>query len=292
MSHQIAYTAPNFNPNSSDALLRTFGAWLNTQLAAAGWVQTADTGQANWTTIVRAVSGAVHGYEIWRMNDALQATMPVYMRVEHVQNSYCAFRLIFSLGTSAGTDGAGNLTGLLHYVPSPTAVFANSATSATGINWFACGDTGRFWVLFGLSGAGYSQYTPLGFFIERTKDAAGADTADGIVVTTVGLATNWTSYVLSRTSRFSHDKVHALIPTVGAGVAGPDTLVYPVFPVLNGIFNWPLRGFLITFDTLVSEGVQYTFSYYGASRTYIATVNIHTATPAGTIAQAVLLQWE
>jgi hypothetical protein len=279
---------------SSDANFRLYGKWLSDQLLACGWVQTADTGQINWATVVRAAANVLSGYEVFRMADTLQATTPVYLRIEHYGNasSYPQIRLLVSLGPDAGTDGAGNLTGQIHYLPGATTYLANASSVTASNNWYAAGDTGRFWILFAVSGAGYATNSPLGFFIERTKDSAGADTAEGVVVTTQNGTSTWYQYVLVPTGRLDQTKLNAFTPAAGVGVAGADSLVYPVFPILNGLASWPIRGLVVTFDTIVAEGSTYTFSFYGATRTYLALANLHTITPGGSSNQAVLVQWE
>src|ERR1035437_4296358 len=105
------------NGTASDANFRSFCQSVNAAMVAAGWVQTADTGQVNNSTVTNpAASGywspgywAGGAYEIWRMNDALQSTYPVFLKIEYynaVANNTHALQIQMSL---AATDGAGNL---------------------------------------------------------------------------------------------------------------------------------------------------------------------------------------
>lgn len=48
MAKVTASLAPD---NSSAAGFRAWWSWISAQLAAFGWVQSADTGQINWTTV-------------------------------------------------------------------------------------------------------------------------------------------------------------------------------------------------------------------------------------------------
>jgi hypothetical protein len=68
---------------SDDATFRVWGSGLAAQIAAMGLVQTSDTGQINWATVTRPAIGALAGYEMWRFNDALQATKPVFIRLDY-----------------------------------------------------------------------------------------------------------------------------------------------------------------------------------------------------------------
>ena len=73
-------TATTFAPTLAD----TTANWLlsvkavSDQLKAFGWVQTADTGQINWTTVTKPTAAtAVAGVEVFHPADAI--TMSIYM---------------------------------------------------------------------------------------------------------------------------------------------------------------------------------------------------------------------
>lgn len=96
-----------------DAELRSWGSAVSAQLAACGLVQTADTGQINWATVTKPAAGATPaGYEIWRFNDALQATKPVFIKVEYGTGGAATFCAMW-LTVGTGTNGAGTLSGQL-----------------------------------------------------------------------------------------------------------------------------------------------------------------------------------
>lgn len=96
--------------HDSDATFREWGLELQTKFLAAGLVQTADTGQINWVTVVRPGTNAEGGYEVYRMNDALQGTAPVFLRIGYGTGSGTTTpRIQVTLGT--GSDGAGAITG-------------------------------------------------------------------------------------------------------------------------------------------------------------------------------------
>jgi hypothetical protein len=79
-------------------------------LATVGLIQTADTGQIDWTTVTMGGSG-VDGYEIWRFNDALQASAPVFMKIGYGNANLTTVPGVY-LQVGTGSDGSGNLTGL------------------------------------------------------------------------------------------------------------------------------------------------------------------------------------
>jgi hypothetical protein len=73
-------TTNNYLTNvATNTGLRNLGTAVSNAFANAGWVQASDTGQINWGTVV-GNSSVTFGYEIWRMNDALANTTPIYVK--------------------------------------------------------------------------------------------------------------------------------------------------------------------------------------------------------------------
>ena len=67
---------------STDARFRAFIQFVDGALAGGGWVHTADTGQLDPTTATHpAASNTVVGYRMYRMDDTLQATKPVFLKL-------------------------------------------------------------------------------------------------------------------------------------------------------------------------------------------------------------------
>lgn len=167
---------PSFLNNDAD--FRAWGSGIAAALAAVGLVQTADTGQVNWATVTKpAVTNTVAGYEIWRFNDALQATRPVFVKIEYgVAATVDRPEIWVTVGTT--TNGAGTLGGQVRArTGSPS-----GASDSVGITkaLYASGSSGRLHLMFNLSTTN-SSYN-LGLILERTKDATGADTGDGLTI--------------------------------------------------------------------------------------------------------------
>lgn len=158
--------------NNSDANFRAWGTNLAARFLAAGWVQTADTGQINWVTVTAPAGvSTFQGYEIWRFADALQASAPIYLKIEYGEgNGTDGPAIRFSVGT--GSNGSGTLTGNV----SSTIIAACTSTPGGG-TYFGSGDTGRFSFALDVSAGMY-------FSVERTKDATGADTTEGLLIFT------------------------------------------------------------------------------------------------------------
>lgn len=106
MTTSIFSEAPDMG---SDALFRAWGSAISTNLATVGLVQTADTGQIDWTSVTLS-GGGVDGYEIWEFSDALQATAPVFIKIGY-GNANLSFVPGVYVQIGTGSDGSGGLTG-------------------------------------------------------------------------------------------------------------------------------------------------------------------------------------
>lgn len=161
---------------SNDADFRTWGSGLAAQIQAMGLVQTADTGQVNWATVLRPAANAFTGYEIYRFADALQATKPVFLKVEYgVGSAVDRPALRISVGT--GSNGAGGLTGQLGVVPA-TPGTGFSKVAGTTLESVCSGSTSRLSLVTNLD-PGNNAFATV-YLIERPRDPAGAPTGDGI----------------------------------------------------------------------------------------------------------------
>jgi hypothetical protein len=167
---------------ADDATFRTWGGGISAQLAAVGLVQAADTGQINWATVARPAANGFAGYEIWRFSDSLQATFPVFIKLEYGTGSL-ADRPSLRVQTGSGTNGAGTLTGQVGIQRTPTAA---SKTAGIVLPSYCSGGPSRLNLVNNLDVAG-STFS-MSIMIERTRNSAGAETSDGIVV-----FVNWSS---------------------------------------------------------------------------------------------------
>lgn len=157
--------------HTTDAEFRAWATNLDAALVAVGLVQTADTGQANFATMTRPASGIWTNYRIYRYSDALQATAPVFLRVEYGTNNTNSPAI--RIGVGRATDGAGNLTG---GTVAATSLFSSLTTAPTA------GNTSRTWVClkdgaFSIAWAADS-YGIGGLFrgfiaLDRSRDGAG-----------------------------------------------------------------------------------------------------------------------
>ncbi len=165
--------------HASDATFRTWAQEFHDKITTTDFlVNTSDTGQLTIGSATKPGAGGFAGYKIYRFQDVLQATSPIYMKVEFgsgaTSSNYPNLRV--TLGTA--TDGAGNFVG---NVVGPYASTDNTSNSpGTGnYNSYMTAGEGYFGLVFkaSLFNGGFSPVTWL--FIERTYDSSAEYTADG-----------------------------------------------------------------------------------------------------------------
>jgi hypothetical protein len=113
-------TSIDIRKNGSYVDFNAQGAALNALLTSVGLTQTSDTGQINWatnTTYVNTSWNTSYGYEIWSFNDSLQATAPIFIKIEYGNVSTQSGAVRGDIGTwvtvGTGSNGAGTITGVI-----------------------------------------------------------------------------------------------------------------------------------------------------------------------------------
>lgn len=280
--------------NSTTAHFRAWGLAHNTALAAVGQVQTADTGQINWTTVAAPGAGNTsQGYEIWKFADTLQATTPIFYKIEYGSGAATADpSLWFTIGTSS--DGAGNITGTTMYARTQVALTSSDTTNM--FDTYVSGTSGRIavalWV--GRSGTVPGTQFPLQWGIERSKDNNGNDTATafmlGISANTPGNQWQWMKPTAPQPG--IETSFIVAMPTVNTSMTDGTTTGFAI-PVpfspspQNPGYNWML------FRLQPGDFTNYTIAgltVYGTNHSYLA-VPAHGVLATGSAA-ALLMRYE
>lgn len=266
MSASTFTCVPN---NDTDAHYRAWGSAVAAAFASFGLVKTGDTGQIDWTTVTApASSGVFPGYEIWRFADTLQATAPVFMKVEYGSwNSSGNPAIRFTVST--GSDGAGALTG----TTSGAIIARTNSTHSAALNCYVSGSTNRFALALwaGSDGQAISSALPFFLMIERTVDEVGAPTAEGVLLLWKNRdAGTWNQVVWTPTGLATsvETTMGCMAPQNGSGTAGSQTSVYPLYYSKGCLLPAGLNvlGYI---EANFTAWVTATFDFYGASRTYL-----------------------
>jgi hypothetical protein len=261
--------------NDTDAHFRAWAQFIHDVFALPScWVNTSDTGQINLTTVVKpAAANTSQGYEIWRMNDTLQSTKPVFIKIEYGSGPAAATPAYW-LTIGIGSDGAGTITGILFARTQVPAVSNN--TSATN-KCFGSASTNRVTIAMFLD----TGNMPFWLAIERTKTpgtTTGEDNGTGVLLA-FGVSTgSHKSQVLpfGATAPTAEDGIQCILsrnnPTTYTGDQGIGLMI----PML-GVAIQPGMNVCITMTADFAAFAQPAFTLYGASHTYQQMgSNIHT----------------
>jgi hypothetical protein len=288
MTTAIFSAGPNV---TNDTSFRTWGSAFSTALATVGMVKTADTGQINWTTVTVPGTNIQAGYEIWRFNDSLQATAPLFLRVGYGTGSSNCCSFWWTIGK--GSDGAGNITGVLQTVTQNQC----SMSIGTGVtNWYLSSGDGSM-----LTGAPAlatvdAASTCMWFFaLDRSRDSSGVATATGAwFVRNSSAAVLSHGYNYAATANKDTLRIPASIPqNSGTNTSLAAGGKAPLFAAVatDGAGNlWQPRSVLVGMRTDVGVGSPITVPGWG---TYLPTgaASQECLNQTGTFASACLGWW-
>lgn len=169
--------------NTSNA---TFQAWVNevyTNLVTnCGLSQASDTGQMAVPCVTALPAGlsTSAGYYVFKFNDTLQATSPVFIKLEFGTGITANTHPMMWITTGSGTDGAGTVNGT---ALTRVAAAVGSAPVSTVTNYpsyYCYNATQGFLGMAFKFGAQSTTSCIAGFFIFRSVDATGAPTATSV----------------------------------------------------------------------------------------------------------------
>ncbi len=233
--------------HSSDAGFRAWAQELSNALVAAGLVRAADTGQINFSTVTRPGTNTAGGYEIMRFNDSLQATAPIFLKIEYGTGSSAANpQCWITVGT--GSTGSGTLTGQTS-TRTPWTFGSALYSTVTAYPSYVCVAPGHVGVAWKLGA--YSGNAGFGFLaIVRTHDTAGAPTGTGFVVyfsPTSGIVLNSQSVRTAVTAAtYPVTTSNCIIPGQPlASLVGSSIQVYANFAISPQVWTLPTLASVI-----------------------------------------------
>lgn len=289
------------NLHDTDANYRIWGSELSAKFAEVGLVQTADTGQINWATAVRPGVATDGGYEIWRWNDAMQATAPIFMKVWYGTGGATTYpRIRVEVGT--GSNGSGTITGTGAGVLIPLNHSNTNVGSATPTPSYMCHTEG----FFGISWKRNSS--PQGCFVFcRTVDATGTPDGHGLMIWGYGTTSGTAAAIANmRVYRFASPAsvIYSAVSSTGAfelaispgwlassTTPGGDKQIYlcwGAFPEVR-----PLVGIVGVLYAEFAEPSTFTCAMVGTTpRTYICLGHRANNIVAGSTGHGAAMLWE
>ncbi|WP_169165106.1 hypothetical protein [Cellulomonas taurus] len=182
MTHTSFTVAPT---NATDSAFRAWGSGLSAALAQVGMVKVPTAGQIDWATVLAPTNiRLTQGFEIWRFDDQLQATHPLFVKIEYGSSGWAPVAPGLTITVGKGVTGP-TITGVLV----PRTAVSDGTTSSTG----AASDTpqehivstcsGRSCLVVVFNASNPSVYGSPVFVLERSRDNAGRATGDGVSFT-------------------------------------------------------------------------------------------------------------
>jgi hypothetical protein len=256
---------------ASDAAFREWGKAISDALAACGAVRTAEPGQIDWATAVKpaGTSGSA-GYEFYRFDDPLQATRPVFIKLEYGTGSGSATvpGMWVTVGDtpngSGGFSGASvsnriavnTSTGLLSVIPADAFISVKPDEIMMMLEYDpAQPNRGKF------------------ILIERAKEADGTNNPDVAVVTKKSYASSdAVSQQFVRFGGAAPGPLRSQAQTIGLGAPehqpgrGSDLALAPVFVAFG---KWLYSSVLCYRDIDMAPLVEFEMTHLGELHTYL-----------------------
>lgn len=257
--------------NNTDADFRAWGSGVSAAIQALGWVQTADTGQIDWLTVLKPTGYAQKmGCEVYRPTDALQASAPWFVRFDYGSSPNAPSRPGLFVRFGSGTDGAGTLTGASNQITLDLNIQQVTAPRP----WLFVGD-GAQGILGCIAGVLDSD-APWVFVMERTQ-AKGVPNGQGAVLLAT---TGYTGAPRVGVMAQRWGEAAATIstaPCLTSTAAGPrmaghyDTgsIVHPLYYNLGtGFLAGPIHSAFVVDPAAAPEGVTIEVLHDGATRKF------------------------
>lgn len=280
---------------ASEAEFRAWGQSMSDAFDAIGLIQTADTGQIDWTTVGIPTISTVSGYEIRRFDDPAQTNAPIFIKIEWGAGSTLA-RPVIWITVGTGSNGSGTITTIYG-----TRTQMNSTGNAAAGDQvhFACMDesTGTFWMALNPLVASPTYFVMVG----RYGDDNGLATEDGAYVWLKGLSSPGGNTMYG----YSYDLAASITPVPGWSVgrdfaAGalavfgqPGIVAFPIV-ITGDRLHW-MGGAIGIASADWPFGGVWTLTHLGTPRTFISMggwANT-SGTDAGALAgTSLLLVWE
>lgn len=240
---------------TTDAIFRTWGKGLSDAIQAVGLVKTADTGQIDWLTVLAPTTpDQICGYEIFRFNDALQATSPIFIKISYGSGAYgvsattCPY---IKTAVGKGSDGSGNLTNILHIERN---TYTSGNSNSTNYNSYVSSGDGSMlaftlWPMSSMDTHGYR------FVLERSRDAIGLPTGlatmcyrvTGIITdASQGTKLEVVDYTTMESNTLNRGAIHTgyeidIAKTINNGTS---TVMFKPYVVTPNRVKWTPKGFV------------------------------------------------
>jgi hypothetical protein len=257
--------------------LANFKQWaqaISSWFTACGWTQSGDTGQVNWSSISTPPGSAAYVYEVWKPGDGLAAYY--LMEYGNFSGTNCP---TLRITVSTGTNGAGVATG---YILGPITVNGATYTAPSAVTQYECdfsGDAGRMGVMMWRNGINTCQQF---FALERSLSSSGTPTSSYVSLWVCGDAASnlrcscQGSLVFgvgvppyTQAANSAGGWMVRVQSLSGATTAFNGQVPFDTCAPVVGFYDYPCTVCGAAAGVDVVEGVPFSVTLYGATRTYL-----------------------
>lgn len=290
----IANTLPRGNNNTE---FQGWGKQISDAIANCGIVRESDANvgtQINWSTVAAPNTGnQSRGYEIYKFNDAAQATTPVFFKIEYGSSAVTTAPSLW-ITVGSGANGSGNVTGNT----TTRLQLSIAAQASNGINYYS-GTSGRF--CMSLAATLVVSHIHIGF--ERTLDANGNPTTDGLCILLANGATIRSQVLWTPTTGnvTAYETTYGFLtpastPGTGqyGGVSGEHLATYPLF-FFNGATLYPPQSmFLCYLNDEFTRNAVVDLPVYGTNVAYmpLGNTSAYNVSPRAGNKGALMMRWD
>lgn len=265
----MANVLTSFPVSISDATtMRAWGQNIAAILTAMGLVRTTDTGTIDWSTVSYPGSvNTIAGYDIWRFNDALQSTAPVFIKIGYGRGANSGMTYM-TVEVGAATNGALTLSG------------AGSGNVVTLFGPGVNSDSGSKIQLASSDGSGLAYVHGLdatthksGIFIDRFRNSDGTPNGNGVIFRW-GIS-GWGSMVIDKVNGLTWGNASggALMPM--SIVAGQSTVqadgavpIAPIYGLAPGVTLTAMKLAVVYNAADLGTYGKIQIPHLGATRTF------------------------
>lgn len=255
--------------HSTDAGFRAWGSEFSSLLASVGLVKASDTGQINWTTVLKPTeSNGVAGFEIWKFNDSLSATAPIFIKIEYGNVSSIARPGLY-ITVGSGSDGSGVITGVVISERISCSLPSSGGFASLAKPRFFCHTEGSLLAVFHENTVNF--FSGVGFFITRSCDNTGSLTSEAAAIYPCNGSANTSAG--SSIVRFSGtvlplNAFPVIVPNgMSSSAAGVDKQVFPHFASVPRVTMLPSILTVFINDFVAREPIVIDIGY--GPRTFI-----------------------
>lgn len=252
--------------NATDAGFQAWVTEIHAALTAFGWVQATGVGtQINPATVTRPTAiNTYQGYSVWKMNDSLQATAAVFLRLDFgtgQATNVPGMKVQVAIG---GCDSSGNLTGI---IGTSHVLNNNSTIQGSNTNIRTSGSTSSFRLLWRI---GSTANRPMCIIIGRDRDTSGNETALGVNVAVCFHNGAYSQFIESPSGNLGAvDTLWYAMVSAQSSQAGSSNVGVGAVRCQLGPFRNPMIGALVCARSDYTHDTTNLVTIYGASHTYL-----------------------